>query len=163
MSNELATLVSNSLRTLLSETTLRAHKQAAYVINQGEPGLVDTLKSLSAKKASTPSRVGGKPIVSHANHVLYGLDLINRAMNGDETAFAQADWTVAWKLEHVTDAEWTELLANLERTANEVIEVVVNNQQWDEIMFTGCYGSAAHAAYHLGAIRQMLKDLEHVA
>ncbi|WP_425618679.1 hypothetical protein NA78x_002389 [Anatilimnocola sp. NA78] len=95
MSNELPTLVSKSLRTLLTETLLRADKNYAYVINQGERGLVDTLKSLSASQVSKPPRAGGKPIVSHANHVLYGLDLINRAMHGDQTAFAQADWTVA--------------------------------------------------------------------
>ncbi|WP_425618680.1 hypothetical protein NA78x_002390 [Anatilimnocola sp. NA78] len=63
-------------------------------------------------------------------------------------------------MEHVTDAEWAELLPKLEKTVHEVIEVVANNQQWDEIIFTGCYASAAHAAYHLGAIRQMLHDLD---
>ncbi|QDU27660.1 hypothetical protein ETAA8_27490 [Anatilimnocola aggregata] len=160
MSADLATLVSNSLRTLLSETMLRADKQAAYIINQGEPGLVDTLKFLSAKKASTSPRAGGKPIVSHANHVLYGLDIVNRAMRGDQTAFAHADWNVAWKLVQVSDSEWAELIDKLERTANDVIDIVTTNQQWDEISFTGCFASAGHAAYHLGAIRQMLRDLE---
>ncbi len=87
MADDLTTLIPKALRTLLTETLLRADRKGAYVINRGEPGFVDTLKSLSAGVASSPPGPGRKPIVSHANHVLFGLTLVARALDGDLHAF----------------------------------------------------------------------------
>lgn len=159
MADALATLVSKSLRTLLHETMFRAD-DSSYLLNPGDPGFVETLQGLSAEQVSRPPRPGGKPIVSHANHVLYGWELIVRALDGDPSGFATADWSVAWKLERVDDAEWRALVDRLERAAKRVLEFGPGFQAWDEVMFTGMYGSAAHTAYHLGAIRQMVKDLQ---
>src|SRR5687768_14696595 len=109
MADNLALLVSKSLRTLLHETMFRA-VDSSYLLNPGDPGFVETLKGLSAEQVSRPPRPGGKPIVSHANHVLYGWELIVRALDGDPSGFANADWSVAWKLERVDDAQWRSLL-----------------------------------------------------
>lgn len=160
MNPDLPALVSQALRALLSETMFRAPVQSGFLLNPGDPGLVDTLKSLSAKTVSTPPGPGRKPIVSHANHVLYGLELVARAAGGDQHAFDNADWDAAWKLVAVNDAEWADLLARLERTAQTLLETGPKFQPWNEIMLTGLFGSAAHTAYHLGAIRQMVKDVE---
>ena len=159
MAEALATLVSKSLRTLLYETMFRA-EESSYLLNPGDPGFVETLKGLSAEQVSRPPRPGGKPIVSHANHVLYGWELIVRALDGDPSGFATADWSVAWKVVRVDDAEWRELVGRLEKAAKRILEFGPNFQSWDEVMFTGMYGSAAHTAYHLGAIRQMLLDVK---
>ena len=161
-STDFPTLISHSLRTLLSETMFRADPQGGYILNRGEPGLVDTLKSLSAKTVSTPPRPGRKPIVSHANHVLFGLGLMNRAVHGDEQAFKGADWDAAWRLVTVDDAQWSGFLQRLETTAQEVLDAAPGNQHWNEVMLTGVFASAAHTAYHLGAIRQILLDVHPV-
>ena len=159
MADNLANLVSKSLRTLLHETMFRA-EDSAYLLNPGDLGFVDTLKGLSAEQVSTQPRPGGKPIVSHANHVLYGWELVAKALDGDPSGFATADWSIAWKLERVDDAEWRALLERLEKAARRILDFGPNFQSWDEVMFTGMYGSAAHTAYHLGAIRQMLLDVK---
>lgn len=160
MSDTLSTLVSQSLRMLLSETMLRAPREAAFIINHGEPGFVDTLKALSASTVSTPPGPGRKPIVSHANHVLFGWELVNRALHGDEHEFENVDWNAAWKLTQVNDSEWRDLLVRLEQTANEIIEAAPQHTECNEIMLAGCFATAGHSAYHLGAIRQMLRDLD---
>jgi hypothetical protein len=159
MSATLAALVTSSLRTLLTESMFRADTRWSYFLNSGEPGFIDTLKSLSAEQASTPPGPDRKPIVSHANHVLYGWELINRALRGDDQAFAGADWSQAWKLEQVSDAEWAVLLQKLEQNANDMLAIAPDFAAWDEIMLTGMFGSVAHTAYHLGAIRQMLREI----
>jgi hypothetical protein len=41
------------------------------------------------------------------------------------------------------------------------LDVAPTFQPWNEIMLTGCFACAAHVAYHLGAIRQMLRELGH--
>lgn len=154
---DLSALVSRSLNTLLRETLFRADDTAAYLLNAGEPGLVETLNGLSAKEASTPPGPGRKPIVSHANHVLYGLGLTDRAIGGDMKAYENANWDEAWKLEKVNDQEWEDLVAKLDATAQRVLEGGPQIENWNEIMLTGMFGVAAHTAYHLGAIRQMLR------
>jgi hypothetical protein len=85
--------------------------------------MVETLKALSAKTVSKEPGAGRKPIVAHANHVLFGLELINRSVQGDEKAFEGADWNAAWKLTSVNDREWADLLARLEKTSQEVLDV----------------------------------------
>jgi hypothetical protein len=160
MAENLADLVPKSLRTLLKETLFRAGTGECYVINPEEPGFVDTLKSLSAAEASKPPQPGRKPVVSHANHVLYGLDLVARAVHGDMHAFDNTDWSAAWKLESVTDAEWRDLVARLEKTAADIVEAGPNIKAWEPIMLTGLFAVAAHTAYHLGAIRQILLDVK---
>lgn len=161
MAESFTTLISHSLRTLLKETMFRAASEEAYVINRNEPGFIDTLKSLTAKVVSTPPRPGRKPIVSHANHVLYGLGLVSRALDGDMKAFADADWDVAWKLERVNDAEWAELLGRLEATAQHVLDAASQKvTSLSGVMLTGTLGIAAHTAYHLAAVRQILLDVK---
>jgi hypothetical protein len=147
------------LSTLLRETLLRADGQAAYVLNPNDPGFVETLKPLSADTASKPPGPGRKPIVAHANHVLYGLELANRALAGEERVYDTADWTVAWRLETVSAAEWQVLVSRLEEQSRRLLEQIGQPRTWDEITLTGTFAIAAHTAYHLGAIRQMLLDL----
>jgi hypothetical protein len=160
MAEPLSTLISQSLRTLLRETIIRADVPEGYVLNPGDPGLVDTLKSVSAKVASTPPGPGRKPIASHANHVLYGFGLVCRAIDGDRKAFEGADWDEAWKLERVNDAEWAELLGRLEAKAQHIVDAGPKIETWVPQMLSGMFGTAAHTAYHLGAIRQMLLDVQ---
>jgi hypothetical protein len=149
----------NTLTTLLTETLMRADGEAAFVLNPGEPGFLETLKGISAEVASTVPGVGRKPVVSHANHVLYGLELSNRALKGDDAVYQMADWSVAWKLETVSEDEWQNLLGRLEEQSRLVIELVEQPREWEAIMHTGTFAIAAHAAYHLGAVRQVLRQL----
>jgi hypothetical protein len=160
MPTDLPALVSAALKTLLSETMFRADPRSGYILNGGEPGLIETLKTLSAAAASKLPRPGGKPICSHANHVLYGLELMDRALHGDPKAFENTDWDAAWKLVSVNEVQWEDLLIRLDRTGRSVLEAAPKVPVWNEIMLTGCFASAAHTAYHLGALRQILKDLE---
>ena len=160
MADDLVTLVPMALRTLLSETLFRAPPDAAFIINRGEPGFLDTLKSLSARTVSTPPGAGRKPIVSHANHVLFGLGLIQRAVDGDPKAFDGVDWDAAWKLVEVDDVQWADLLRRLEKTAQHVLDAAPQVRDWNEMMLTGLFATAGHTAYHLGAVRQMLRDVE---
>lgn len=158
MSEPLASLVSKSIRTLLTETILQAAQDEAYIINRGEPGLLTTLKSLTAARASASPGPNRKPVVSHANHILYGWTLVSRALHGDQHAFENTNWDLAWKLEKVNDQEWADLLSQLDKTGRDIIETAPRITDWIEIMLTGVYGTAAHNAYHLGAIRQILRD-----
>lgn len=144
------------LTTLLRETLFRPDSKFAFLLNPGDPGMVDTLRSLSAERASTPPEAGRKPVVSHANHVLYGIELANRALGGEQNVYQNADWKVAWQLEKVSDSEWQKLVDRFEQQSELFIKQVNEPREWDEITLTGSFSIAAHTAYHLGAIRQVL-------
>jgi hypothetical protein len=159
MANNDDPLEIRALSTLLRETLQRADRQYAFLLNPGDPGMVETLKSLSAETASKSLGQGRKPIVSHANHVLYGIELANRALGGEQGVYELADWSVAWKLETVSDDQWHDLVDRLEQQSKLLIEQISEPREWNEITLTGSFSIAAHTAYHLGAIRQMLLDI----
>jgi hypothetical protein len=153
-------LAIKSLSTLLMETLFRADLQFAYVLNAGEPGLVETARQLSATSASQSPGPGRKPIVSHANHVLYGIALAHRALGGKKDVYENADWAVAWKLERVSEQQWQGLVNQLEQKSQLLMDQITQPRDWSEIELTGTFAIAAHAAYHLGAIRQLLRQFD---
>jgi hypothetical protein len=39
------------------------------------------------------------------------------------------------------------------------VETAPKHRDWNQVMLTGVFAGAAHTAYHLGALRQILKDI----
>ena len=131
-------------------------RNEAYVLNPGDLGLVRQLESMSAQTASSRPMPGKTTIASHTDHVLYGLTLLNRWAAGEENPWAGADWIASWKRTSVTEQQWRSLVEDLRREARKWREVVAARGQWDDVAAAGALSSAAHTAYHLGAIRQIL-------
>ncbi|HZS60350.1 MAG TPA: hypothetical protein VFA43_13840 [Gemmatimonadaceae bacterium] len=140
--------LSHALTTLFSELVDGAPKSGAYMLNRGDPGLLQSLDRLSASAASPK-------IAAHVDHVRYGLSLMNRWANGEPNPFATADWNAAWRTTHVSDAEWAKLRADLRDEAHRWLEAMRQPRDVDDVALNGMIGSIAHLAYHLGAIRQI--------
>ena len=68
----------------------------AFILNSGDVGLLRSLDKLSAEDASR-SVNDGATIAAHAQHVRYGLSLMNRWANEGGNPFADAKWDEAWK------------------------------------------------------------------
>ncbi len=58
--------------------------EAAYILNPGDPGLLQQLDTLDATAASTRPMPGATTIAAHADHVHFGLTLLNRWAAGEE-------------------------------------------------------------------------------
>jgi hypothetical protein len=132
----------------------------AYLLNPGDPGLLRQLESLDAGAASARPMPGKTTIASHVDHVLYGFTLMNRWAAGEANPFANADWEASWKRTTVTEDQWRSLRDNLRREAVEWRGHVATRVAWDDMSAAGALSSAAHTAYHLGAIRQILAAAE---
>jgi hypothetical protein len=145
-----------ALSTLLSEVFNGPPGQEAYILNPGDPGLLKQLDSIDAGAASTRPMPGKTTVAAHADHVHYGLSLLNRWAAGEPNPWADADWNASWKRTIVTDDEWRALRGNLRQQAEQWRSVVATRSDWDDITAAGAISSAAHTAYHLGAIRQIL-------
>lgn len=132
----------------------------AYVLNPGDPGLLRQLDSIDAAAASARPMPGKTTIAAHVDHVCYGLSLMNRWVGGEANPFAGADWEASWKRATVSDEQWRTLRAELRRQAEAWQKHVAERKDWDDLAAAGALSSAAHTAYHLGAIRQILAALE---
>jgi len=128
----------------------------AYLLNPGDPGLVRQLESIDARAASTRPMPGKTTIAAHVDHVLYGFTLLNRWAAGDENPWADADWNASWQRTTVTEDQWRVLCDNLRREAELWRQHVASRAAWDDMSASGALSSAAHRAYHLGAIRQIV-------
>lgn len=155
-----ADLTGKALKTLVSEGLRGATTTSGWFLNPGDPGMISVLGSISAAEASHAPAPGRRTIAAHASHILYHLELIARVLAGEHDAFAKADWNNAWENQTVDDAAWQSLQDQLAKQADHWINHCDQVSVTDETMLTGSMGSAAHFAYHLGAIRQIMLDVK---
>ena len=147
--------ISATLATLFSELADGANTPGgAYILNSGDLGLVRSLDKLSAAEASRSAH-GGATIAAHAQHVRYGLSLMNRWASEGGNPFADATWEEAWKTTTVNDAEWTEIRKGLRVEAHRWHQTLGAPREVSTEELNGMFGSIGHLAYHLGAIRQI--------
>ncbi len=76
-----------------------------FILNSRDVGLLRSLDKLSAADASR-SVNGGATIAAHAQHVRFGLSLMNRWANEGGNPFADAKWDEAWKTSGVDTTGW---------------------------------------------------------
>jgi hypothetical protein len=130
----------------------------AFMLNSGDVGLLRSLDKLSASDASR-SVNDGATIAAHAQHVRYGLSLMNRWASEGGNPFADATWDEAWKTSKVDAAAWDEIRRGLRDETQRWLRALEAPRDVAGVELAGMIGSIAHLAYHLGAIRQISKDV----
>ena len=144
-----------SLTTLFSELVDGAATGGgAFVLNSGDAGLLRSLDKLSAADASRSVHAGAT-IAAHAQHLRYGLSLMNRWASEGGNPFADAKWDEAWKTSLVDDEEWDEIRGGLRDEAHRWLRALGSPRDVSRVELSGMIGSIAHLAYHLGAMRQI--------
>ena len=144
------------LAQLFGELTDGTSGSTGFVLNSGDIGLLRSLDALSAADASA-SVNDGATIAAHAEHVRYGLSLMNRWAAQGGNPFADATWAEAWKISTVGEPEWTAIRSGLRDEAHRWAAVLRTPREVAPVELTGMLASVAHVAYHLGAIRQIHK------
>jgi hypothetical protein len=151
--------VSPSLVTLFSELVDGTPTGGeAFMLNSGDRGLLQSLDTLSAADASE-SVHGGATIAAHAQHVRYGLSLMNQWAAKGGNPFANAKWDEAWRLSSVDAAAWDEIRRGLGLEAHRWLQVLGAPRELAPVELSGMIASIAHLSYHLGAIRQINKKV----
>ena len=147
--------INKSLTTLFSELVNGvAPGGGAFIVNSGDAGLLQSLDKLSAADASR-SLDGGATIAAHAQHVQYGLSLMNRWATEGGNPFADAKWDEAWKTGRVDEREWTKIRDGLRDETRRWLPALAAPRKVIEVELTGMIASIGHLAYHFGAIRQI--------
>ena len=139
----------------LADDTKLGRKVAIKFLNEkyskDEDLLRRFIQEAQAASALTPT---GSSIAAHADHLRYGLSLMNRWSAG-ENPFATADWSTSWKKTTVSDEEWRTRRAELRAETSRWLVALRSPRDVQTIELNGIIGSIAHLAYHLGAIRQI--------
>lgn len=146
--------IAPTLTTLFSELVNGPPTTGAFVLNQGDVGLLKSLDNLDANGASDNSH-DGATIAAHVAHLRYGLSLMNRWARGEENPFATADWQAAWRVTHVTEHEWRGLRGELREECERWLKALGLPREVQPIELNGMVGSIVHIGYHMGAIRQI--------
>ena len=149
--------IAPALSTLYSELMNGIPQSNGYILNRGDAGLLRSVDKLSASAASA-TNAGGASVAAHVRHLSYALSLFNRWANG-ENPFKDADWAAAWKKTNVDLAEWDSLRDDLRRESKAWEQNLAAPREVNEIELRGLLGCLAHIAYHLGAIRQIDREI----
>ena len=119
----------------------------------GNHGLFATLAGLTAAQASDPTPLG-LSVAAHASHTAFHMESGVRWVLGDRTP---ADWPGSFEPRVVDEAGWEALRSRVRAAYDGVVSLARGNPAWDEDSAGGLASFLAHAAYHLGAIRQTVK------
>jgi hypothetical protein len=153
LTNDLAAVLTR----LFSELTGGAtHPKGAFMLNSGDIGLIRSLDKIEAADASH-SVNDGATIAAHAQHLRYGLSLMNRWATEGGNPFADAKWDEAWTISDVDSNRWDEIRSGLQKEIQRWQQALTTPRDVSKVELSGMIGSIAHLAYHLGAIRQINK------
>jgi len=123
----------------------------------GNHGLLTTLAGLSARDASRD--VLGSTVAGQASHTAFHMEVIVRyERDGDRGPF---DWKASFEPAQVSEEDWQEVQARVRRAYDELAAFARTQADFPATgdAAGGLAGGVAHVAYHLGAVRQMVKVL----
>ncbi|MBS1713872.1 MAG: hypothetical protein JST30_06000 [Armatimonadetes bacterium] len=122
---------------------------------QGQEGVFDAVDSLTAERASASPGPGLATIAAHVNHMIYTLQGVNVYAGGKEP---EGTWEDTWKVQSVDEARWKEMVQTLHREYETFRPFYEGTTDWSvEDSAIGGLAILPHLAYHLGAVRQLLK------
>lgn len=121
----------------------------SYFLDRQHGGFLQILAGLTPEQASRP--ICGSSIAAHAHHVAFALAASKAWLEGRP---APRDWDASWVVHTVDFDAWQELQTQL-REGYQALRIAIQVHAAERAeAFGGAVGAAAHAAYHLGAIRQ---------
>jgi hypothetical protein len=123
-----------------------------FVDNDRPSGLFQTLETVTPGAASRRLGKSGASIAGHVFHLGFHLDASAAWIRGDREP---RDWRKSWSVVEVDDAGWQRLRSGVARQLEDLVRAIEAAPLETEELAT-IIGAVAHAAYHLGAIRQRL-------
>jgi hypothetical protein len=152
MANTTDQIFKDNLIALLDE----AFVEVRGIFLDRNTSFLETLRPITAEQASKASINGGASIAGHVEHVRFYIRVLNDYIDNRE--IGKIDWGQSWLCKSVSDSQWQELMSAL--NADYLIlrtKVAAINDWNDDKKLGGALAIVVHTAYHLGAIRQMIK------
>ncbi len=117
-------------------------------------GVFATIEKISAETASRSISENEATIAAHLEHARFYLIALVEFMNGRTE---KVNWDESWLVKTVNESEWNSLKENVRRDYEKTAEAFQTIENWNDDNIGEAMAIVAHTAYHLGAIRQMIK------
>lgn len=117
-------------------------------------GFFDAIDGLSHTDASRAPGPGVSSIAAHTDHARYYIEVSNAFMRGESP---KLDWESSWKNQAVDASQWDDIRSGLRGEVETLLAAVSHQEPRSQEEATGLFAGVAHAAFHLGAVRQLLK------
>lgn len=118
-----------------------------------------TLDGLSAADASRSAFPGATTVAAQVVHTTFYLADLLRYLRPDGDRSVPADWPGSWSRTAVTEDEWSTVRAALFTEYEAVQRAVEAVEDWGTDIVGLTMAPLLHSAYHLGAVRQLVKAL----
>lgn len=146
----------NNLRFFLTETFEGTPEfPTAYL--DTNVSFFDAFQDISAAQASTPITNGGMTIAAHVEHTRFYIALLLQHMQARTTK--DVNWDETWQQQTVSEDAWHTLQNDLATSYQAVKTHIQNVDTWEDIAISDALAIVVHSAYHLGAVRQLMKAL----
>ena len=99
----------------------------------------------------------GTTAAAQTEHAKFYLDRLREYINGRTEP---VNWEDSWLIETVNDAEWDALRESVKKAYENTLLCLAEERDWSAMQTGMALGLIAHSAYHLGAIRQIVKTTE---
>ena len=139
---------------LLTETFESPSEEGNAYLDKGA-GIFMTLDKISAENASKPPFPGATTLAAQTEHIRFYLVALEGFITGTRKS---VDWAQSWQTTTVTAAEWDTLRSELRQTYQHTVELL-RNFGWHEDELGDALAMLTHSAYHLGALRQLVRAL----
>jgi hypothetical protein len=137
------------------------HPYTWFINNEPDSGLLGTIKKLKPEEASTPIIENGTTIAAHIEHLRWTLDKTNSLLRGENPTM---NWSESWQVRKIDSPKWESLIIQLEEEFKKLIRSLSTSNRWaSDEQLKEVLALIPHAAYHLGAIRQMNLILKEAA
>ncbi|SDN28838.1 hypothetical protein SAMN04488137_3937 [Fictibacillus solisalsi] len=124
-----------------------------FTNTEPDSGILAALSRLSAEQVSLS--IHGTNLAAHADHVRYQMwGTIEFLKTGK---MPEMDWKQSWMIASVDEDRWKEIQKELRDEYTRLVQTLDSALHWDETNADEALGCIAHSAYHLGAIKQMIK------
>ncbi|WP_342539924.1 hypothetical protein MHI39_18770 [Heyndrickxia sp. FSL K6-6286] len=145
----------NSVKTMVKETFKGPPvpvKGSWFTSFEPNSGIFGVIEGMSCDQASIS--VQGTTLAAHTDHIRYHMWGTNEIIkNGKQP---KMDWEKSWEIHSVDEQQWNRIQVELRNEYVTLLESI-DAIEWNELLANEVLSSLAHSAYHLGAIRQMLK------
>jgi hypothetical protein len=128
------------------------HGYTWFINNDPNSGLLGTIENMGSVEASTQIITNGTTIAAHIEHLRWTLEKTNAYLHGEKPVMI---WSESWHVRNLNEKEWEILIQQLRRE-HIVLEESIKELKWaSDEQLKEVLALIPHAAYHLGAIRQI--------
>ncbi len=119
-----------------------------------DAGWAPSLASVDAATASRPIALGATSIAGQTAHATRALEYLEALLDGHEP---QVDWPASFLPAEVDDDAWACRRERLFTVAERVAARLCGHPEWPHEQLLRILSHLVHLAYHLGAVRQMMR------